>query len=153
MSDSKTGLKISPIQNGTVLDHLPAGFGPRILSRLAMHSHSVYAMAVNASSRRMSKKDIIFLEDRFLSETEKEKIGLVCPGSTLNLIQNSNVVQKTKLVIPAQTLGALRCLNPNCISRNEKIDGRFDIKRDPLRARCYYCEREFASAEWPEMLL
>jgi len=48
------------------------------------------------------------------------------------------------MFLPDEIVGIVKCPNPNCISNsNEPIETKFIvIQRDPLKIKCYYCERE-----------
>ncbi len=132
-------IHIKPIKNGTVIDHLKHGSTYKILEVLDLHGYMVTA-GMNVESRKMGKKDIIFIEDRELSEKELEKIALIGKGATINIIRGSEIVEKKKLTYPSKAEGIIKCINPKCISNIEKISSKFFIKKDPLEATCFYCE-------------
>ena len=139
-------LKIQPIRNGTVIDHIMPGQAVRVLRILGIPkvgSDSIVSVAMNVSSR-MKKKDVVKVENRELDPKEVDKIALIAPKATINIIRNYEVVEKHKVKLPREVVGIIRCSNPTCVSNSdEPIESRFlVINNDPPRIKCYYCERE-----------
>ncbi len=139
-------LKIQPIRNGTVIDHIMPGQAVRVLRILGIPkvgSDSIVSVAMNVSSR-MKKKDVVKVENRELDPKEVDKIALIAPRATINIIRNYEVVEKHKVKLPREVVGIIRCSNPTCVSNSdEPIESRFlVISNDPPRIKCYYCERE-----------
>jgi aspartate carbamoyltransferase regulatory subunit len=101
---------------------------------------------MNVSSRRSGRKDIVKVEDRELKEEEVNKISLIGPGATINIIRDRRVVDKYTVDMPDLIVGVLRCPNPSCISNtNEPINSRFIVKsKNPVILRCVYCEQAIA---------
>ena len=94
---------------------------------------------------KMGKKDIVKVENRELHPNEVNKIALIAPKATINIISDYSVKKKYRVKIPDEMVGIIKCSNPTCISnsKNEPIESRFKIiSRDPPRIKCYYCERE-----------
>jgi len=93
---------------------------------------------------KIGKKDIVKVENRELKPEEVNKIALIAPKATINIIRDYEVVKKFKVHLPDEIVGIVRCPNPNCISNaREPIQSRFRvISRDPIRIKCCYCERE-----------
>ncbi|MCD6461539.1 MAG: aspartate carbamoyltransferase regulatory subunit [Thermoplasmata archaeon] len=139
-------LRVTPIRNGTVIDHIPPGMGLKILSIL-MHDDPAgrtMTLAMNVSSARQGKKDVLKVEDLELTPEQVGKIALLAPEGTINIIRDSNVVKKEKVVLPDRVVGIVRCGNPNCITnQREPVEPEFVVvSRSPPRLRCLYCERE-----------
>ncbi|EMR73626.1 aspartate carbamoyltransferase, regulatory subunit [Thermoplasmatales archaeon SCGC AB-539-N05] len=139
-------MKIQPIRNGTVIDHIMPGQAVRVLRILGIpkaSSDSIVSVAMNVSSR-MKKKDVVKVENRELDPKEVDKIALIAPKATINIIRNYEVVEKHKVKLPREVVGIIRCSNPTCVSNSdEPIESRFlVINNDPPRIKCYYCERE-----------
>lgn len=140
----KDDVRLRPISNGTVLDHLPAGTALKIIQILGLQQPSgTVAIAINTESKSSStgKKDLVFIEGRELTEQEYEKIGLIAKGSTVNIIKNKKVEKKTVVQFPKQAIGLFECLNPKCISNIEGLQTMFSLKGNPLKAKCFYCEK------------
>jgi len=138
-------LKIPPIKNGTVIDHITAGNAVKVLKILGIpKQHSfIVSVAINVKSR-MGKKDIVKVENRELAREEVDKIALIAPKATINIIRDYEVVEKHDVELPEEILGITTCSNPTCISNTrEPVKSRFIIiEKDPPRIKCYYCERE-----------
>jgi len=138
-------LKITPIKDGTVIDHITPGCALKVLRVLKIpeSTSSVVSVLMNVSGKK-GKKDIVKVENRELDPKELDKIALLAPRATINIIRDYEVVKKHIVVIPDEVIGITRCSNPTCISNaREPVERRFHvISKDPPRIRCYYCERE-----------
>jgi len=135
------GLYLKPIEKGTTIDHLPAGTALKVLKVLGEGSGAV-TVAIRVPSHKMGVKDLVFIENRFLSKEELDKVALVSRNATVNLIEKGEVKQKVKLSMPKEVRGILECINPKCITNIEGIPGRFTISENPITAKCYYCEKK-----------
>ena len=135
----KNEIRIKPIQKGTVIDHLNQGAAYKIIEVLDLTDYTVTA-AMNVESRKMGKKDIIFIEGKELNETELEKIALIGKGATVNTIKGQGKNKKFQLDYPKKVEGIIKCINPKCITNEEKIPGKFKISTKPLMCKCDYCE-------------
>ncbi len=138
-------LKIPRIKDGTVIDHIPAGNALKVLRILGIpeRTSSIVSVAMNVKSR-IGKKDIVKVENRELAREEVDKIALIAPRATINIIRDYEVVEKHQVELPDELVGIVRCSNPTCISNaREPIASRFKvISKDPPRIVCYYCGRE-----------
>ncbi len=138
-------LKITPIKDGTVIDHITPGRALLVLRvlHLPASSSSVVSILMNVMGKK-GKKDIVKIENRELDPKELDKIALIAPKATINIIRDYEVVKKHTVEIPDEVVGITRCSNPTCISNaREPVESRFHvISKDPPRIRCYYCERE-----------
>ena len=138
-------LKIQPIKNGTVIDHITAGNAVKVLHILQIPkgSSSPVSVAINVNSK-YGKKDIVKVENRELDPHEVDKIALIAPKATINIIRDYEVAEKHRVNIPGEVVGIVCCSNPTCVSNsNEPVKSRFIIlKKDPIQIKCYYCERE-----------
>ena len=138
-------LKIQPIKNGTVIDHITAGNAVKVLHILGIPktSSSIVSVAMNVKSM-LGKKDIVKVENRELDPQEVDKIALIAPKATINIIRDFEVAEKHRVKLPGEIVGIVRCSNPTCISNsNEPVESRFTVvSKDPPRIKCYFCERE-----------
>jgi aspartate carbamoyltransferase regulatory subunit len=138
-------LKIQPIKDGTVIDHITAGNAIKVLHIMGIPrtNSSTVSVAMNVKSK-MGKKDIVKVENRELDPHEMDKIALIAPKATINIIRNYEVKEKHKVVLPEEIIGIVKCSNPTCVSNyNEPVKSRFTVTcTEPLRIKCYYCERE-----------
>jgi aspartate carbamoyltransferase regulatory subunit len=138
-------LKIPLIKNGTVIDHISAGNAVRVLRILGIPKTQSFtvSVAMNVKSH-LGKKDIVKVENREIDPYEVDKIALIAPKATINIIRNYEVADKHSVELPDEIIGITKCSNPTCISNyKEPVESRFKvIDKDPPRIKCYYCERE-----------
>ena len=141
----KKELKIPLIKNGTVIDHITAGNAVKVLHILGIpiSTSSVVSVAMNVKSK-FGKKDIVKVENREIDPQEVDKIALISPKATINIIRDYKVAKKHKVELPNEIIGIVSCSNPTCVSNaNEPVKSRFKvIEKDPPKIKCYYCERE-----------
>lgn len=141
------GIRLTPISSGTVLDHLPVGTALKILEILNLGYEGAVTIAINTESKKLVRKDLIFIDKKVLNSMEIEKIGLIARGATLNIIEDSAVMKKEKIALPKQATGILACINPNCITNFEGFPTKFSIQEKPLQAKCFYCEKTMGKKE------
>ncbi len=138
-------LRVTPIKNGTVIDHIPAGMALKVLKILGITENvsSTVSVAMYVPSKRTQWKDIVKVEDRELNPREVDKISLIAPSATVNVIRNYNVAEKRRVALPEKAMGILKCGNPNCITnQKEPIETVFlVINKNPLTLKCRYCDR------------
>lgn len=141
-------LQVRALQWGTVLDHLRAGTALRTLRLLELPPESTVLIGVNLPSTKLGRKDLVKVEGLELTAEEINRIALMSPSATLSVVRNYKVTEKLHAVIPDQVQGILRCVNPACISMDNRVKSRFQVeRREPLRLRCCYCERSFPGTE------
>ncbi len=138
-------LKITPIKNGTVIDHIKPGQALKVLHVLKIPetTSSVVSVAINVKSR-LGKKDIVKVENRELDTKEVNKIALIAPNASINIIRDYEVIEKHRVKLSNEVVGLVKCSNPTCISNaREPVQSRFTVvSEDPPTLKCYYCERE-----------
>jgi len=136
--------KIEKIKNGTVIDHIKAGKALIVLKILGINGSNgeLITMGINVKSNQLGKKDIIKIENVFLNEQDVNKIALISPSSTINIIKDTQVVEKFT-VEPPDRVDFVKCPNQNCISnQGEPVNPTFDvISKSPLKVQCTYCDR------------
>jgi len=135
---------VRPIREGTVIDHIPAGRALTVLKILGITGSEGYRVAIvmNVESRKLGRKDIVKIEGRRLKREELDRIALIAPSATVNIVENYRVVKKTKVSLPRHLQNIIRCTNPTCITRQprEPIVPRFNlVSRRPLLYQCLYC--------------
>ena len=142
-------LKVSAIAEGTVIDHIPAEATFKVVEILGLsREQDVVTVGTNLKSSKVGKKGVVKIAGRELSKREVEKIALIAPLATLNIIKGYKVIAKTKLRIPKMLEQVVKCYNPNCISNWEKIPTKFYVMgASPLKLRCHYCERYVAAED------
>lgn len=145
MTDIETELRVRRIENGTVIDHITAGKALNVLKILGLPDSSQGVVSILLNSQGIvGKKDVVKIENRELKGEEVDRIALIAPNATINIIRNFNVARKYKVQIPSFVEGVVRCINPNCISNsNEPITSKFKVntEKNDLEIRCFYCGR------------
>jgi aspartate carbamoyltransferase regulatory subunit len=138
-------LKVKPINNGTVIDHIAAGQALNVLKILGISgtTDATLSVVMNVASPKLGLKDIVKVEDRELKEEEVNRIALIAPGATFNIIRDYKVAEKHHVDLPDEIVGVVRCQNPSCISNTaEPIKSRMQVKtKNPVLLRCIYCEQ------------
>jgi len=136
-------LYVRKIKDGTVIDHITSGFALDVLKILGIDGKDGEAVtaAMNVASKRQSYKDILKIQNRELKPAEVDKIALIAPKATINIIRNYAVASKKLVELPAVIKGIIKCDNPSCISNSrEPVDPKFEVdQREPVRLRCSYC--------------
>ncbi len=132
-------MNIDSIENGYVIDHIPAGKGMQVYEVLNLSELSCQvAIITNAKSDKQGAKDIIKIND--LINLDLNIIAYIAPDATVNVIKDSQRVEKRKLKMPARLVNVVKCPNPHCISNNEDIDHVFTLTDENGTYRCLYCE-------------
>jgi aspartate carbamoyltransferase regulatory subunit len=136
-------LKVSAIENGTVIDHIPTHSVFQVIKILNLTEYqNQLLIGINLDSSKMGKKGILKVSNKFFASDEINKIALVAPSATLIIIQNFEVKEKKKVQVPDTAEKIVKCFNPNCITNNETVATRFTvIDKVDLKLRCHYCEK------------
>lgn len=144
MTDKKKTCLVQKIENGTVVDHIEAGNGMKILEALKETGGRTMVLAVNVPSTRMGRKDIIKIEAKYLEPKEENYVALMSPDATIATIKDFEVINKKRAELPEKINGVVKCKNPACVSNREPdIEGEFKvISKKPAILKCLYCERE-----------
>jgi aspartate carbamoyltransferase regulatory subunit len=144
MSDRQ--LLVSKIENGIVIDHIPAGKAFQVLRLLKVDPKARALIAQNVESRSQGAKDLIKIEGSYLTSKEIDLIALVAPSATLNVIEDWRVKDKRRILLPEQIEGIFSCPNPLCPTNAEYTPPRtrFDVEADDgvesIKLRCTYCD-------------
>lgn len=139
-------LKVQPIRNGTVIDHIAPGRALQVLRILGLpregHASTITAAMHVPTSRGVGRKDILKIEDRELDGDEVNKVSLISPGATINIVREYDVTRKAEVKLPAVIGGIVRCPNPNCITNAEPAATSFAVvKPNPPTLQCEFCDR------------
>ena len=143
----KKELKVPAIKEGTVIDHIPSRVTFKVIRILDLKefNHEI-SVALNLNSKTIGKKGIIKVSNRFLTKDEVNKIAILAPKATVNIIRNYEVKEKIKVNLPEKLNNIIKCSNPNCITNNEKVTTLFYvINQSPLQVQCSHCERVMGS--------
>lgn len=144
MSENKQELQVAAIENGTVIDHIPSEKLFKVVSLLGLEKMSNnITIGFNLDSKKLGKKGIIKIADKFFEEDEINKISLVAPNAHINIIRNYEIVGKKTLDIPDKLVGIVKCNNPKCITNNEPMTTIFTlVDKEKGILKCHYCEKE-----------
>ncbi|MBN2477940.1 aspartate carbamoyltransferase regulatory subunit [Candidatus Micrarchaeota archaeon] len=143
-------LKVDVIEEGTVIDHIKAGKGQRVLEMLGIdenYPHRV-AMVMNVPSKKEGKKDIVKIAGIHVTDEMANKIALVSSKATINIIKNSKVQNKYLVELPPELKGIGKCPNPNCVTNySEAGDVKTGFEHYKEKYKCTFCERVFEAEE------
>ncbi len=138
-------LSVSAIQNGTVIDHIPAQSLFTVISILGLDKLDDNRMTfgTNFKSDRLGKKAIIKVSGKYFEDLEIDKIALVAPNAKLNIIKEYEVAEKREVKVPQEIKAIAKCMNPKCITNNEAITTKFTVidKNGSISLKCNYCEK------------
>jgi aspartate carbamoyltransferase regulatory subunit len=148
VNPSNQHLLIPKIESGVVIDHIPAGQGPRIVEIIHAHpglEKAMISLGLNYGSTKQGRKDMVKVHEHALPGTVLEQIALVSPGVTIKRVVDFDVTERVVLQPPRQILGLAQCRNPNCVTNTEAaVSTRFVAVDPPARKfRCCFCERVF----------
>jgi len=143
--EEETSLIVTRIKNGTVIDHIDGGKGLHVLEALEINGKEgdVITIALNVPSGKLKKKDIIKLENKFLEEDDTNKLAVISPSSTINIIKNFQLVEKRLVSLPDEITRIFRCSNLDCITNSkEHLEPVMDVlDKEKLVLKCRYCNR------------
>jgi len=136
-------LKVTAIENGTVIDHIPAQNLFQVVRILGLENYDDMVLyGTNLESKKYGRKGIIKVSNKFFKSEEINKIALAAPSATLIIIKDFKVVEKKQVEIPSEVVKFVKCFNPNCITNHQKIETRFNvISKNELKLQCHYCEK------------
>ncbi len=137
-------LVVSALENGTVLDHIPAENVYKALDLLNLKGiESQITIGINLASKLHGKKGIIKIADKFFADEDLNKLALIAPNATVNIIRDFKVVEKKKLETPAEVIGIAKCKNPKCVTNHQPVKTRFATVSgsDGISLKCHYCEK------------
>ncbi|MFT5809223.1 MAG: aspartate carbamoyltransferase regulatory subunit [Moritella dasanensis] len=140
-------LQVEAIKNGSVIDHIPANLGIKILKLFSLEdSNQRVTVGLNLPSSELGHKDLIKIENVFLNEDQANQLALYAPHATVNQIENYEVSKKLKLALPQKVTAVFACPNSNCITHNEPVDSSFAVvaRNESVQLKCKYCEKSFS---------
>ena len=138
-------LMVRRIREGTVLDHIDEGKGLQVLNALRIDGKdgSLITIALNVPSGKFKKKDIIKVENKFLKDDDTNKLAVIAPKATINIIKDYKLIEKRRVALPNEINRIFRCSNLDCISNStEHIESVMDvIDKEGRVLKCRYCSR------------
>jgi aspartate carbamoyltransferase regulatory subunit len=136
-------LYVRKITDGTVIDHITPGYSLDVLKILGINGKDgeVVSVAMNVESKQLQHKDIVKIQNRELKPSEVDKIALIAPNATINIVRNYVVSSKKVVELPSSIRGIIKCDNRSCISNSrEPVEPKFEVdRREPIRLRCSFC--------------
>ena len=142
-------LNVGQIEEGFVLDHIKAGKSLSIYKHLGLDKlDCTVAIIKNARCNKMGKKYILKVECD-INTLNLDIIGFIDHSITVNVIKNSEIVEKLPLTLPKEIKNVLKCRNPRCITSIEQELPHIFILTDEKKEiyRCKYCEEKYGSRE------
>ena len=134
---------VAAIENGTVIDHIPAEKTYQVASLLKLNELSQpITIGMNYASSKVGKKGIIKATDKFFTDEEISRLSVVAPKVVLSIIKDYEVVEKKTVDTPDELHGIIRCNNPKCITNNEPMLTYFSVDKVAGTVRCHYCDKE-----------
>lgn len=138
-------LNVGELNEGVVLDHIQAGRSMDIYKYLKLDKMDCcVAIIKNARSSKMGRKDIIKIECP-IEEVDLDVLGYIDHNITVNIIKNSEIVEKKDLHLPKTLTNIIKCKNPRCItSIEQELDHVFFLAdKENEVYRCRYCEEKY----------
>ena len=132
------------MENGTVLDHIPAENVYKALDILDLKGiENQITIGINLNSKVYGRKGIIKIADKFFEDDELNKLALIAPNATVNVIRDFKVVEKKKVEMPEEVIGIATCRNPKCVTNHQPIKTWFKTIDDgnEVSLLCHYCEK------------
>ncbi|NRF63936.1 aspartate carbamoyltransferase regulatory subunit [Vibrio coralliilyticus] len=143
----ETQLQVEAIRNGSVIDHIPANVGIKVLKLFKMHkTNQRITIGLNLPSSALGEKDLIKIENVYLTKEQANQLALYAPKATVNQIEEYQVVNKLTLALPEHIHSVFECPNSNCISHGEPVESHFKVqqKQSHVQLKCHYCEKVFS---------
>lgn len=140
----KRELQVAAIENGTVIDHIPAEKTYQVVRLLKLEQlHEAVTIGYNLPSSKLGCKGIIKIADKYFTDEEINRLSVVAPNIVLNTIRDYEVVEKRRAETPDELRGIIKCNNPKCITNNEPMRTWFNVV-DKARGicKCHYCDKE-----------
>ncbi|HCC71615.1 MAG TPA: aspartate carbamoyltransferase regulatory subunit [Bacteroidales bacterium] len=136
-------LSVSAIENGTVIDHIPASSLFKVIQILGLDKISnQITFGTNLESKKLGRKAIIKLAGVYFEDDDINRIALVAPEAKLNIIKGYEVVEKSVVEVPDEITGIAKCVNPQCITNFESVTTRFRVvSKKNVSLKCHYCEK------------
>ena len=142
-------LNVGKIEEGFVLDHIEAGESLTIYKHLGLDKFDcTVAIIKNARSKKMGKKDILKVECP-INALNLDILAFIDRNITVNVIKNSEIIQKLDLTLPKEIKKVLHCKNPRCITSIEQELPHIFVLTDEEKGiyRCKYCEEKYTGTE------
>lgn len=141
----RSDLLVRRIKEGTVIDHIDEGKGLQVLTALRIDGNdgSLITIALNVPSGKFKKKDIIKVENKFLKDDDTNKLAVIAPKATINMIKEYKLVEKRRVALPNEIDRIFKCPNLDCVTNStEHIESVMVVVDKVKRVlKCRYCAR------------
>jgi aspartate carbamoyltransferase regulatory subunit len=136
-------MSVSAIQDGTVIDHVPARNLFKVIQILGLDRiDNQITFGTNLESKKLGRKAIIKISGMFFEDKDINRIALVAPEAKLNIIRDYEVVEKKIVEVPDNIVGIAKCVNPKCITNFETVTTKFKVfSKKNVALRCHYCDK------------
>lgn len=136
-------MSVSAIENGTVIDHVPARNLFKVIQILGLDRiENQITFGTNLESKKLGLKAIIKIAGVYFEDEDINRIALVAPDAKLNIIRDYEVVEKKLVVVPDNITGIAECMNPMCITNFENVTTKFKVvSKKNVALKCHYCEK------------
>ncbi|RSX56002.1 aspartate carbamoyltransferase regulatory subunit [Bifidobacterium dolichotidis] len=148
-------MEVTSIQDGIIIDHVPAGTALKVLQYLAIDpAHTRLALIMNAPSTKLGTKDMIKIECHQagtccngcsgISDIDLDVLGLLAPQATVDVVRDGAIAEKIHPDKPAHVTNIITCVNPRCVTTSERgLTQRFHLSNSGHgEYRCDYCDEE-----------
>ena len=133
-------LLVAALENGSVIDHIPCDRLFTIAKLLELEkSENPVTIGNNLESKKMGKKGLIKVADKYFTDQELSRLSVVCPDMQLTVIRNYEVTEKREIALPDSLTDVVQCVNPVCITNNEPMHTLFIVDKASRTLRCHYC--------------
>lgn len=142
-------LDVSAIKDGSVIDHIDSKSTLKVADILNIQNEEqVVLVGMNLTSKLLGKKGIIKIGGKIIDQKEVNKISLIAPNASVNIIKDYEVVKKFKVAVPDIIEGIVKCFNPNCVSNYNSVISKLNvINKNPIKLECHYCERVMSTKD------
>ncbi|MFH1523144.1 MAG: aspartate carbamoyltransferase regulatory subunit [Patescibacteria group bacterium] len=146
----KSATYFRPISHGTVIDHIPIGFGKRIQplltgNYLELNQGVEHLISNKNPNELVLNKEMLVLEGDFPTEQAMINIASLAPSVTFNVIREG-MFKKLKIKKPSLITGIGRCPNKNCIT-NRDPEAKATFVPNGQDIKCHNCENHFYREE------
>lgn len=141
MASEKKELAVAALQNGTVIDRIPASALFQAVKLLGIDkTHSHVTIGNNLQSKKIGLKGIIKIADTEFPPSVLNRIALIAPTAVVNTIREFKVVDKHPVSLPDTLIDIVKCDNPKCITNHEPMATKFEVvSHSPVIIKCAYC--------------
>mgnify|MGYP000343867906 CR=1 FL=1 len=138
-------MEVTSIQNGIIIDHVPAGTALKVLEYLKIDpAKTKLALIMNTDSHMFGTKDIIKIESEEEAETiDLDVLGLVARTATVGIVRGGKIVEKKQPTLPG-TCGQYHQMREPALRDYHRAGVQMFhlVHSDRQEYRCDYCDEE-----------